>query len=211
MKDPFEASKYLELAYEYAKAEERSQVAYSVYMNYKVLIGMNPYCSKIFKEDNVLKYLREFNKFGGFPRTPEFFNVSLFEEFDKKENDEVFDLLLERFDGDAKLIFGLLLLEEEIKNNGKISANHDSFAFLNILEGVIKNNNGACMLLMALCFGSDLEGAEDDEKIVKSLFVDARKSHVCVPTRFKGLVCELLDHFNEKYEKYVNYFKKQIQ
>lgn len=211
MKDPFKASKYLELAFEYAKPEEKAQVVYSVYSNYKVLFGMNPYFSKFAKEDKISKYLKEFNKLGGFPQTPSFFNVSLFDELDKRDDKEVFDLLFKRFDGDAKLIFGLLLLEDEMRDSGKVSADHDSFAFLNILEGVMKDNNGACMLLMALCFGSDLDGAEKDEKIVKSLFADARKSHVCIPSRFRDLVNGLIDHFDEEYSEYVQFFKKRLE
>lgn len=210
MREPFEAAKYLELAYEYSKPEERIQILYSIYKQYRVLYGFYPYCATYFKEDRALKYLKEYNKYGGHPSPLSFFNVSLFNELDKKDDHEIVQLLFDRFNGDSKLIFGLLLLEEELKEKGEIHATHDSFAFLTMLEGVLKDNNGACCLMMALCFASDLNPDDDDEKIARGLLNDSKKHHVCIPERFREMVKHLLDHFQEKYQGDVEYLKKSL-
>ena len=201
MVDPLKAAEYLELAYEYAKPEERSDIAIALYERYKNIYKISSYYQSVFKENRELKYLKIVDSLGGRVVPPAHFNYIMFDILEEHEDYDVIQSLFNRFDDDAKLIFGLFLLEEEYERFGTIVVDNTSIPFLAFYKGS-KNNNGACYMMLALAYSSDFIGVRDNKRFASRLMNASKKYGVYIPKHFKPLVAELFTHYDDGPSKY---------
>lgn len=201
MIDPERAMRYLELAYEYAKPEEKANVALEVYQRYKSIYKKSSFFIESLKENPMLKYLKILDKYDGTAKTLSHFNNVLFDLADENDDYSVIQSLFDRYDDEAKLIFGLLLLEEEYEKFGTIVVDPTSIPFNSFYRGT-KANNGACYMMMALTYSSDFIGARDNKKFATRLMNLSKKYGVYLPKRFKPFVNELFTHFDDGHSKY---------
>ena len=193
MLDPYEASNYLELAYQYTPAEKRGLFAYSLSRWYRTLYNTFPYFIDFKSENSELYYLKVFNESGGTLYGPRSINVELFDAFNKNDDYSIVQSLFNRFDGDAFFIFALLLLHEEYASTGTIVITKNQ-GLLTATEGAIRYKHGGCYALTALCFGSDFEGSEfDDNQAIESLKC-SKQNRFIVPKSLEDFYEELMSH-----------------
>lgn len=197
MLDPFEASKYLELAFEYTPVSRKGLIANTISRFYRLLNRQYPYFVKFKKEDMELHYLKIFTDYGGVLSPAKGANIELFNAANRNDDYSVIDTLYNRFDGESYLIFGLLMLEEEYEKNKTIKLEHN-VAFITFLVGSLKTNNGACTALMSLCFASDFEGVEPNFDEARRLLNVAKRNGVYLPERFVSFFKELMNHLDEE-------------
>ena len=85
-------------------------------------------------------------------------------------------------------ILGLFSLEDEYKTTEKITASHESIAFLNFSEGALRFRHGGCSMMMSFCYSEGIDGAEKNEQLRMNLLKNAKIDKVIVPERFKYLI-----------------------
>lgn len=197
MVDYGEASKYLDLAFEYTPVPKRGLIAYRISHLYKNLNNKFPSLATSRGEDMELHYLKIFNDYGGVLNSVRGTNIELFNSADKNDDYSVIDILYDRFDGDAYLIFGLLFLQEEYEKTGTLKIK-PNIGFLSIVAGAMRTTNGACSALAALCLASDFEGSEWDPIEANRLLREARRRGVYLPRRFESFYQELMNHLDDE-------------
>jgi tetratricopeptide (TPR) repeat protein len=197
MVDYFEASKYLDLAFEYSSVEKRGLIAYTISRWYGILNRMHPYFKSTKKEDMELYYLKIFNEYGGAFVSSEGTNIELFNVYDANDDYGIIDVLYKRFDGDAYAIFALLLLQEEYEKTGTLNLDHNK-GCLTAVAGAMRTGNGACRAISSICFASDFEGAVWDPSEANKILKDARRSGIYIPKRFESFYKELISHLDEE-------------
>lgn len=193
MLDPYKASEYLELAYEYAPEEKKGQTAYSISMMYKMLYGFFPYFSKYTKENKELCYLKIFNKYGGGTALLYGMHTKLFDVANNSDDYSVVQTLFDGLNGEAMFIFALMLLHEEYSTTGTIVIK-DNLGILVADEGATKFKHGGCYALLALQYGSDLEGSECNDKRTILCLKQSKLNQFLIPKSFDTFFDELMNH-----------------
>ena len=193
MIDPYEASNYLEKAYQCAPIEKRGTVAYMISKWYRILYSKFPDYFDFKSEVSELYFLNICYEYGAPLYYPKEFNIELFDVANKNDDYGVIQMLFDKFDGDAMFIFALLLLYEEYSTTGTIVITKNQ-GLLTACEGALKYKHGGCYALTALCYGSDFEGSEfDSEQAIKSLEC-SRQNHFSVPKTLESFYEELMNH-----------------
>ena len=197
MIDYFEASKYLDIAYEYTPVPKKGLIAYTISRWYRLLNNKFPHYKNPRNEDMELHYLKIFNEYGGVLVPAKGTNLELFNAADKNNDYSIVDVLYNRFDGDAYTIFALLFLQEEFDKTGTINLDHNK-GLLVAVAGAMRTGNGACSVLSSLCFASDFEGVVWNPDEASKILRDARRRGVYIPKRFESLYQELIGHLDEE-------------
>ena len=147
LRDPYKCMQYLELAYQYAKPHEKGLYAFRISNMYSGLLRFYP-----FLKDQIgnkpTEYLTIFNQYGGSFAPVDHINIMMFNEMVKNDDHSIVDLLFERFDDDAKLLFAFMLLEEEYKANGQSNV-VQGLPYMLIEEANKMGKNPAAKLLYA--------------------------------------------------------------
>ncbi len=200
MNDPYEASKYLDLAFHYTPVEKRGTMAYSISKMYKTIYNMYPYFIDFKDENSELHYYKIFLDYGGLLFPNEFANIEAFDIADANDDNTILDYLYENFNGDAMFIFSLMLLEEEYKTTGTIEIK-DNLGLLTACEGASKFKHSGCSAICALIFGSDF--CQDDELYFEQalkLLNQSKLNKNVIPVRFEKFFKELMNHIYSNVE-----------
>lgn len=194
MVDYLKASKYLNLAFEYAPNNKKGQVAYILSQSYKSLNNLFPPYKEYFKDNTEFHYLKIFNEYGGALYPNNGLNVRLFNAAYESDYEDVINCLYERFNGDSYAIFSLLFLQEEYEKTGSLNINNKGFFIA--VAGTMRTANPLCRIISALCFASDIDGVERNHKEAKTLLKDIKKERLYIPERFKDFYQMLINHFD---------------
>lgn len=184
MLNPLECSRYLEMAFEYAKPSEKGTVAYVLSRKYKFLKGRFPY----YKKDKSLYYLKIFNEYGSSFSPARFMNITLFNEGVENNDHGVVGLLFDRFNADSQVIFLLMLLEKHYKETGNTNVETGSIIYQLIMHLAKKEKNQVGKLLLSYI---DNQSSE----VMQNVFNKNRNSNYCIPNYYK----ESFDLFIDAY------------
>ena len=199
MCDPLKASKYLELAFQYASEEEKGIVAYKIAKLYRLLHGMFPQSMRSETDNRQYYYFNVFNNYGGAVAPVGGLNIDLFNAACINDDYSVVHTLLNSLNGDALFIFALLLLDEEYTSTGTIVVEKNQ-GLLTACEGAIRFNHGGCYALMALCIGSDFEASEYNPEETKRLLAKSKRNRFIVPKVFESLFKNLMSHLDDEFK-----------
>ncbi len=189
MEDPLEAIRYLEMAYEYAKPSKKGLCAFQVYNGYSMLLRSYPFLENTFCT-MPMKYLNIFNEYGGSFGACEHINVTLFQEASKVNDHSIVETLFNRFNGDAELLFALMLLEEEYRETGKQSNVISDLPLLLIKDAAKTSKNSAALLLNAI-------STQGSKKMLSRIFAKASDYEACIPACFKKGFDAFIKYYEE--------------
>ncbi len=146
LKDHNSCIECLELAYKYAEPNKKGIFAFKISRLYGSLLRLYPFLKEQYG-NKPAEYISIFNEYGGAFASAKHINIVMFDSLSNNEDHAMVDMLFERFDNDAKLLFAFMLLEEEYKDNGQSNV-IKGLPYLLIKEAS-KSNNSAAKLLYA--------------------------------------------------------------
>lgn len=176
MRNPLKCSEYLKMAYEYADETKKGLFAYKISDSYSRLAFFYPSLKDQFNRES-LKYLKIFNDYGGSLAPTNNINTMLFNAAWINNDNTIFQSLFERFDGDSKIIFALMLLEEDYNRNGFVEELSDIPLFL-IEDAAKKNNNSAAILMYAY-------SKINNPKRLRNIYLKAKDYSLTIPKCYK--------------------------
>ena len=171
----FEKEKYLEMAFEYAKPSDRGLVAFNLSQKYKMLEVQFP---NMVKDKKSLHYMKIYNEYGLSLLTANHLNITLFDEYEENNDHDVIQMLFNRFDADAELIFLLMLLEKQFKETGDTNIDETSVIYYLINYLATKEKNQVCKLLKAY-----IDSEEHDA--MQKMFNLSRSGNYSIPKCYK--------------------------
>ena len=181
----FEVGDMLEKAYEYARPNEKGNIAYIISKKFKRLEKEYP---DFYKKDRASYYLKIFNDYGGSLSSAPHLNILLFNEAIEKNDRDIIQILFDRFDSDAKIIFLFMLLEMEYKKKSNLYFEKDTPCYA-LISYLAKNENNQITKLLKSYM--DFESSNEMQEVINM----NRASNLIIPEYYKKPFDMFLDDF----------------